>query len=163
MKYVKDSIVNAPEMYIIHGCNAQGVMGSGVAKEIRAKWPGAYAEYRDEYDNNGLILGKAVIYHHLAKSWQYNKIIGNLITQEFYGRVKGKRYADPKAISDAVMDYIQLIAINSPAPIESMQIATSKIGCGLGGLSWENEMEQVFLLIEKHFGVQFVVYDTNLP
>ena len=24
---------------IMHGCNAQGVMGSGLAKDIRERWP----------------------------------------------------------------------------------------------------------------------------
>lgn len=30
---------------IVHGVNSQGVMGSGVAKQIKDKWPEAYGSY----------------------------------------------------------------------------------------------------------------------
>ncbi len=33
--YKQGDLMKASETYIAHGCNAQGVMGSGVAKAIR--------------------------------------------------------------------------------------------------------------------------------
>ena len=47
---------------IVHGCNCQGVMGSGVALAIREKWPAVYEAYIDEYleSNNNLRLGSII-------------------------------------------------------------------------------------------------------
>ena len=45
--------------HIIHGCNAQGVMGSGVAAIIRAKYPMAYKTYIYQADT-GYILGEVI-------------------------------------------------------------------------------------------------------
>jgi len=41
MIYRQGDLVMAVEPIIIHGCNAKGVMGSGVAKAIRAYYPDA--------------------------------------------------------------------------------------------------------------------------
>ena len=42
---------------IVHGCNAQGVMGSGVAKAIRLKYPQVFEDYKNFKNQFGLELG----------------------------------------------------------------------------------------------------------
>ena len=41
------NLLDATENVLIHQVNCQGVMGSGVAKAIRDRWPIVYKEYRD--------------------------------------------------------------------------------------------------------------------
>lgn len=47
MKYIEGDIFALAEQgkfeYVIHGCNCQNAMGSGVAKTVRDKYPKAYA------------------------------------------------------------------------------------------------------------------------
>ena len=110
---------------IVHGCNAQGVMGSGVAKSIKENFPKAYEQYMKEYKlHSHLPLGSitAVLCN--------GKIIVNAVTQEYYGR------DDIKYVSyDAVDDVMRkLNTFNDVYGIT--EIAMPKIGAGLGGGDW---------------------------
>lgn len=120
--------------FIIHGCNAQGRMGSGFAKELRNLFPGAYDEYIKTYTelNNKLILGTNV-YHSINKKL----VICNSITQEFYG------YDNKKYVSyDAIYECFKQLddnakTLKSLTDIEQIFFHFPKIGSDLGGGKWE--------------------------
>ena len=46
IKTVNGNILEATEDIICHQVNCQGVMGSGLAKQIRSKWPSVFADYK---------------------------------------------------------------------------------------------------------------------
>lgn len=126
---------------ILHGCNAQGVMGSGVAKALRSKWPGIFLGYRNMCDQHAQdkksLLGMIDLY--VDSPLPINNqslIIMNAITQLNYGK-DGKVYADIKAIKN-VLDHAVLIA-----RIYSLPIYMPKIGCGLGGLTFDIDLKPV--------------------
>ena len=48
--YKNGNLLDAQTAVIAHQVNCQGVMGSGVAKQIRDKWTNVYTAYRAEYD-----------------------------------------------------------------------------------------------------------------
>jgi len=81
IEYIKGDLMKAPEHYILHGCNAKGVMGSGVAKLIRAKYPKAYNDYRARYENVGLKLGNIIM-----SRQDDDKYIINVVSQDGYGK-----------------------------------------------------------------------------
>lgn len=59
IKYIKGSLFDAPEGYILtHACNAQGVWGSGIAKEFKKRKPLAFKNYnlfcKDPKTDNGV-------------------------------------------------------------------------------------------------------------
>jgi O-acetyl-ADP-ribose deacetylase (regulator of RNase III) len=110
---------------IAHGCNAQGVMGSGVAKIIYDRFPRAYERYVNEYKTNlSLNLG------HVIAVPENGKIIINAITQEYYGK-DGKRYVSYDAVADA------MITINKFYDVYGItSVAMPQIGAGLGGGDW---------------------------
>ena len=76
---------------IAHCCNNQGVMGSGIALQIRERFPYAYDAYIDNYDAHGLELGN------ISTGWEASgsKLIVNLHAQAGYG--SGKRFVDYEA------------------------------------------------------------------
>ena len=41
----KGNLLEQTKGVIIHGCNCQGVMSSGIALQIRNKWPGVFETY----------------------------------------------------------------------------------------------------------------------
>ncbi len=129
-------LCDAPEPIIIHGCNAQGVMGSGVARAIRYKWPHVFDKYQRKYvKQGGLNLGQIV----WANVEPY-KFIGNAITQENYGRT-GTRYVDYDAVSKVFAEvYAALSNLCEmdliPYDLEPA-VAIPKIGAGLGGGDWD--------------------------
>lgn len=142
IRYKTGNALEADELCILHGCNAQGGMGSGIAKAIRANFPEAYIEYRKEYETNGLQLGSIV----WAES--NGKLIANGITQEFYGR-DNKCYIDYNAINK-VMEQV-----HHNASTEGFGVVMPLIGAGLGGGSWK----KIAGIIEQNFtDVEPVVY-----
>ena len=108
------------KVVLVHGCNAQHVMGSGVAKLVRLLYPTAYHEY---IGTPTLKLG-SVVYVCINDTMQL--WIANAITQTFYGR-DGKAYADVDAIRKSMLD----VAARFP----DYKIIMPAIGCGLGGLT----------------------------
>lgn len=142
IRYVTGSLVEADELCLVHGCNAQGKMGSGVAKAIREQFPDAYTAYMKAHETNGLTLGDTI----WAES--RDKLIANGITQQYYG-YDNKRYIDYDAIN-RVME-----TVHEQAAIEKFGVAMPLIGSGLGGGSWK----QVASIIERNFtDVEPVVY-----
>lgn len=121
IEYRKGDLFSTEIRHITHGCNAQGVMGSGVAKIIRDKYPEAYNAYAGKKWRLGQIQ--------LVQS--NDKMIINAITQEFYGR-DDKRYVNYDAVAlafEQINIYFDLI----PNGILAMPL----IGAGLGGGDWK--------------------------
>lgn len=107
---------------IVHGCNAQGKMGSGFAAIVKKLYPYAYKSYMDAHKKKELKLG-VVVYAALVGS---KGVVANAITQENYGR-DGKLYVD----YDAVVDSMQLV--RKYALANNLPVHLPMIGGGLGG------------------------------
>lgn len=138
IQYKQGSILDAPEKYIIHGCNAQGAMGSGVAKVLYERYPEVRRCYMHTHMNktaaNEPFLGT------LHYVWGKPHTVINGITQEFYGK-DGKLYASYEAIEQV---FTQL---NADAGVRNADdggeysnmtaVAMPLIGAGLAGGSWK--------------------------
>lgn len=145
MQIKEEDIFKQNTGLIIHGCNAQGVMGSGLAAQIRAKYPAAYEGYK-KLPTGEISLGACQI----IKVGD-NLFIGNCITQLYYGK-DGRRYADLRAIKkslDSAFFWCDLM---------SQPLHMPEIGCGLGGLSWDEVQEIVDGLMEKYPNVNVTLY-----
>ena len=119
--------------YIIHGCNAQGRMGTGFAKELRSHFPDAYDDYITAYEegNNHLTVG-TVIYH----AAETDIIICNAVTQEFYGR-DGAKYVSYDAIDTIFKELDQSATVlKKQGGFEEVHMHFPKIGSDLGGGNW---------------------------
>ena len=128
MNYIVGNLLDTPDKYIIHGCNSQGVMGSGVALQIKETYPQAYTDYRelcqllDPID----LLGRTKV------SLQPDgKVIINAITQLNYGK-DGRRYVSYDAIDDCMRGINDWLPKN-----EICSISIPRIGAGLGGGNWK--------------------------
>lgn len=91
---------------IAHGCNAQGKMNSGFAKELRRHHPKAHLAYLKAYHEDGLALGN-VIFCNLQKVH-----VANIITQEFYGRDRSVTYVDYAAVEKGLLRTKQYAHVN---------------------------------------------------
>lgn len=119
--------INSPAI-IMHGVNCQGKMGSGVAKALFTKW----SDVREKYltipvDKMELGLTQIV-------NVEKDLYVANCFTQEFYG-YDGKKYADETAILKCLFDVTALANC-----LKIYDIYSPKIGCGLGGLNWEEDV-----------------------
>ena len=125
IEYRLGDMFKAPERCLIHGCNSQGVMGSGVAKAVRELYPDAYSAYVVKHRTDGLRLGEVV--------WVEcgERIIGNAITQDRYGRDLNTVYCSYDAIQTAMVE-VQRYAAEHGLDRVGMPL----IGSGLGNGDW---------------------------
>lgn len=127
--------INPDELhFIIHGCNAQGRMGTGFANEIRKKFPDAYKAYHDEYTNNNNRLELGTIINYPVHS---SLVICNAVTQQFYG-YDGKKYVSYDAI-DNIFNELNKTAktVLDLNLVNNVHFHFPKIGAGLAGGNWE--------------------------
>lgn len=122
IEYQKGDIFMSPYRFILHGCNAQGVMGAGFALQVKKIYPYAYKEYINNYEKKGLTLGET----QFVKC--RDRTIINSITQLTYGRKPGVRYVSYDAIA------LSLAMVEETLYGET--IAMPKIGAGLAGGDW---------------------------
>lgn len=106
---------------IAHGCNAQGVMGSGVAVVIKKMMPYAYMAYPDEWNRRKLRLGQVV---YAEKQGVH---IANCITQLNYGRDQSTVYVDYGAVKGSLSQ----VALDVGTIFPEMPIHIPYIGGGL--------------------------------
>ena len=144
IEYVEGDLLASRETVIAHGCNARGVMGSGIAKSIRNEYPSTYSDYRAKYESTGLELGDVVVTRTLERT------ILNIISQEYYGRDPHVMYVSYDAIKKAIL------RINE---MGYMRVGFPKIGAGLANGNWET----ISNIIEATSDFTPVVYYLESP
>ena len=148
MRYLNKDVttISAPAI-ISHGVNCQNVMGSGVARALYMKWPIVKSQY---HKFGSMTLG-AVQFVVIEPGL----IVANCFTQEYYGRDFGKRYADPRAVYECLEE----VASYARTEWGLNEVYMPRIGCGLGGLDWEEDVVPYLEQIEWEWPMDFVVCD----
>lgn len=170
IQYLRGDFIDGSEDVIVHGCNAQGVMGRGAAKAVRERLPFAFDEYLSAYLQEGLSLGN-VVWAINVKHNERLRIVGNLITQEHWRQdlaVDG-RNVDYDAVRMAfrkVREFVQLtqdgtITIPKITPVH--RIGMPLVGCGLGGGEWSIVKEIIETESQTCFTPIVYLLDGNLP
>ena len=138
IEYRQGNLFDTDILHIAHGCNAQGVMGSGVAKIVKEQYFDAYKFYVDQYNEHGLKLGDVQFVP------ANGKVIVNAVTQNLYGK-DGGRYVDYEAVAGCMYTINRELKLSGET-----HIAMPQIGAGLGGGDWrviesiiESEMTDV--------------------
>jgi O-acetyl-ADP-ribose deacetylase (regulator of RNase III) len=125
----KGDLLNSECDIIAHQVNCQGVMGSGVAFQIKEQWPIAFARYLDflaKYKMSSNALGKIQIVE-----VSDNKYVCNIFGQDRYG-YKGNRYTSYDAL-DLGFKSLGQFALKHKLSIG----LPFNIGCDRGGGNWQ--------------------------
>lgn len=139
--------------FIVHGCNAQGVMGSGIAKEVKQRYPEAFKAYYDFVINwnshNSRTLGiHSILGQIIPVQISPNLFIFNAITQDNFGRDNTTRYVSYKAVKTA-FDEIAHHAHGLGA-----EVHYPLIGAGLGGGDWAIISDIIDSSFEQYPGIK---------
>lgn len=137
IRVVDGDLLEANSPYICHQVNCQGVMGSGVARAIRSKYPEVYYAYKDfSLQHKENLLGK--VQYAITDT---GKVVCNLFAQENFG-ADGKCYTD----YDALRACLEALRDNIDPKDE---IAFPYLmGCYRGGGDWNivySMMEEIFV------------------
>lgn len=126
--YKKGNLLDAQTNVIAHQVNCQGVMGSGVAKQIKEKWPKVFEEYKEYcYD----IWAHQVLSSCLLVSIGNEQYIANLFGQARYGR-DGKRYTDYEALYKSLERLVAQMISNDKKSVAFPY----KMSSDRGGADW---------------------------
>lgn len=135
MKVVDGNIFDSDADAILHQVNCQGVMGSGIAKLIKEKYPSVYSNYRMRCClNKGSTSELLGVMQSCAIS--LDKYIVNLFAQDKYGR--SKCYTDYDALRNCLRQVNEVFAGKTVAIPYMMS-------CVRGGGDWNI----VFKIIEE--------------
>lgn len=152
MIYITKNLAEVNEGIVAHGVNCRGVMGSGVAKALRAAHPSIYPPYKrlcDASEATGdleALLGKAqlITLHNIwTRARQEYLSVANCFTQLNYGN-DGRVYADADAIFRS-LDHVFFIS-----SLYQVDVYMPRIGCGLGGLNWKDLEPEIQKIYDKY-------------
>jgi O-acetyl-ADP-ribose deacetylase (regulator of RNase III) len=129
---INGDILEANKDIIGHQVNCKGVMGAGLAKKIKEKYPIVFTEYKkicDEHKGSNFCLGNYQIVKVNSNKW-----IANLFGQYGYGR--DKQYTDYKALEDSLKGLYDVCK-----GYDKSLALPYNIGCGLAGGEWDTVYE----------------------
>ena len=128
MNIVIGDILKETRGVLAHSCNAQGVMGAGLAYQIKKKYPTVFNDYLGligtTYRDN--LLGSSVVTN---VSDELHIVSG--IGQMYYGRDPLTRYTSYPAIRQ-IFERVNGLAFRLKIPV-----IFPEIGCGLGNGNWD--------------------------
>lgn len=138
--------LNAREDILAHQTNCKGVMGAGIAKQIKEVYPEVFKDYKsycDSFEKDIEILGTMRI-----SKCNNGKYIASLFGQYSYN----------KYVKQTIEDELKksIILLHDYAKDNNLSVAFPyMIGCGLAGGNWD----KIYPLIEEIFDdYPFVLY-----
>ena len=150
LKFVQADLFDSPAQTLVNTVNTVGVMGKGIAKEFKARYPAMYRSYRKLCDNNDLDVGML----HLWRG--SDKWVLNFPTKTTWRK--------PSKI-----EYIESGLKKFKAKYEDWQISSvafPPLGCGNGDLDWGavkplmldylSSVRIPIYIYEKHVSERFV-------
>ena len=149
----KGNLLESDCDYICQQVNCQGKMNSGIAKQIREKWPVVYKNYMEKYNILNGVSGALLGDIQIVGLWEdyyatdFHQSVINMFSQEHYG-YDGRRYTS----YDAFWNCLNLIKRTVP---KGKTIGfPKKIGCDRGGANWPVILE----MITEVLGVEYKVF-----
>lgn len=142
LQVIKKDILTIDSGIICHQVNCMGVMGAGIARSIKEKYPRVYDCYRTncQVSDRSTLLGQINVVR-AEESALCNLYVANIYGQLFYGRAVKQLYTNYLAVDTA------FASLSEHLKAHIMQVyIPDKMGCGLAGGNWGNYSS----IIEKH-------------
>lgn len=119
--------------------NLRGVMGAGVAKTARDTIPGLYTHYKKMYPK--IRPDQFILYRHEGTNYL-------LIPTKIDWKKPSPR--------DLVIHNLNRLVIMSNRTRELGTIALPPLGCGNGGLDWEDDIRYVYMALMSFVQTEFI-------
>lgn len=146
IRTITGDLLESDATIIVHQVNCQGIMGSGLAKQIRDLYPDTYAKYR-RVCNTNIFKTSALLGKNLYTPEQHNNhpiMIANLFAQDNYGY--GTQHTDYDAL-DVCLAKLAIAAKELISRGFKTKIGIPyHLGCGRGGGDWNVVQD----MINKH-------------
>lgn len=138
------SVFNVQADVLVNAVNTVGVMGAGIALEFKLRYPEMYKDYYTRCINNKVQVGKPYLYENIL----------NFPTKEHWKSPSRLEWLDKGLM------YFS----NSYKSMGIKSIAFPKLGCGRGGLDWEEVQKMMIYYFEPLKDIEITIcLDTKHP
>lgn len=132
IEFTEGNLLEQDVQALVNTVNCVGVMGRGLALQFKNAYPDNFEFYREACRRREVIPGKVLTYKILNRL-DYPQYIINFPTKQHW-----REKSEISYISEGLKDLVKVIEKYS---IKS--IAIPPLGCGLGGLNWEEIKEEI--------------------
>ena len=146
IKYVSGDLLTYPAEAIINTVNCVGVMGKGIALQFKQKYPENFRNYAKECKAGNVTTGKMLVYDCGMLSENPRYII-NFPTKQHWRNNSKIEY-----ITSGLDDLVNVIE-----KYQIKSIAIPQLGCGNGGLIWE-EVEDIIIDRLSHLNIEVFIF-----
>ena len=146
MKFIKQGdIFESSCEVIVNPINCVGVMGGGLALAFKKKFPEHFETYKKMCQNGEIKVGKLYV----VDGDEKHKVL--LFPTKIHWR-------NP-SLMEYVVDGLKYLAENYEK-MDIKSVAIPALGCGLGGLNWEDVKEQITsVLSELDNKIEIEIYE----
>jgi O-acetyl-ADP-ribose deacetylase (regulator of RNase III) len=130
LKETTDAIVNT--------VNCVGVMGKGIALQFKQRWPSNFKEYEAASKRKEIKPGRMFIYD--LGEWEKPRYIINFPTKVHWRGDSKLEY-----VEDGLRDLVKQVK-----HLGIKSISLPPLGCGNGGLDWDDVRESIFAAFKDH-------------
>jgi len=120
-------LLSAPAEAVVNTVNTRGVMGKGIALQVKQRWPQVDREYRAAYKRGELTLGRMHVVE-LGGLGDGPRYVINFPTKD--------HWRSRSRLADIEVGLADLRAVIEGLGITS--VAVPPLGCGNGGLAWDD-------------------------
>ncbi len=147
IEFGKGNLLDADVQALVNTVNTVGIMGKRIALQFKKAYPENFAAYAKACERGEVQIGRMFI-HHLAQLAHPQFIINFPTKGHWRGRSK---LEDVAAGLDALVKDVQRLGIDS--------LAIPPLGCGHGGLAWEDVYPLIVQTFKNLQDVRVVVYE----
>lgn len=175
MQVKHGNLLEVQQGILVHGCNAVGGFGSGIAGQIAKKWPGVAHGYKAWFEQNPgrdrmlgsiqVFVGRAVESRlggesakRVFRSFDAKTlpelppdiVVVNAITQFYYGRDSRVQYVNYDAVN-ASMSAVAMLA-----KLLNLTVHYPAIGAGLANGNWDEISKRIAFTLDNVDQVHWV-------
>lgn len=128
-----------------HGVNMKGIMGSGIARTVKDKYPSVFEDYKRAIRSGVLQPGSVRI----SPALEHPKLfIANISSQIEMGA-----NADLHLLEAG----LRRLLLTMELDYETHQVALPRIGAGIGGLDWDTQVLPLIERLDEEMGGRFQI------
>ena len=146
ISFISGNILKSDSDYIVNTVNCVGVMGKGLALQIKKKFPAEFSEYKKSCDAGELSPGSVYVFNEM-----FNPVIIHMTTKN--------HWINPSKI-EYIQDSLKALKEYFSSETDHRSVALPAIGCGNGGLNWSDVRELILKeLDDMNDNIDVYVYE----
>lgn len=143
IEYRKGNIFESGAYALVNPVNCVGIMGKGLALQFKNQFPENFKLYKQLCDEGGLQPGKLLLVE------ESDHLIINFPT---------KRHWKDKSLIEDIDTGLKVLA-QQIIKKKIQSIAIPALGCGLGGLEWDQIKTLLNLYLHNIEDIQIIIYE----